>query len=137
MDPVTMVVSALVGGLLAGLSSVAEKAVGELFEAFKVRLRAKVADKPDAAQALAAVESKPESQPRQAVLKEELEHLEIPKDSELLELAQEVLKHADPAGVAAGKYAVLISGGQGITVGDHANVKQVFNAPPPEPRPDK
>ena len=136
MDPITMIVTALVTGLSAGLSDTAEKIIPELFNAFKARLAAKVSGKPDAENALQAVTNKPESEPRQAVLKEELELLEAEKDEKLLELAQAVLQKADPAGAQAGKYNIKVYGGQGITIGDHAQVTNTFNAPPEKPEPE-
>lgn len=132
MEPITLLITALVTGLSAGLTDVAQKAVGEVFNAFNARLQQKIAGHPDAENALQAVESKPESQARQAVLKEELESLEAQKDAQLLGLAQAVLQTADPDGAQAGKYKIAVSGSQGVTIGDHATVTQTFNAPPSE-----
>lgn len=134
MEPITMILTALVTGLSAGLGKTAEKAIGELFNNFISHLKQKVSSKPDAEQALNALESKPNSEGRKAVLKEELELLEVQKDSELIELALAVLKQSDPEGSRAGKYAVNINGGQGITIGDHARVTQTFNTPPGKPQ---
>lgn len=129
MEPTTMLLTALVTGLSAGVTDVAQKALAEAFEAFKKRLHEKVAGKAEAETALHAVESKPESTARQALLKEELEAIEAQKDVELVELARSVLEKADPQGAAAGKYSVTITGGQGITIGDHSTVTQTFGPP--------
>jgi len=133
MEPTIMIITALVSGLSAGSGKAAEKAVAELFNTFISRLHQKAAEKSDAENALKAVESKPDSQVRQAVLKEELEALGAQEDYQLIELAQAVLKQANPTGAQAGKYSVRIFGGQGITIGDHASVTQTFNVSPSEP----
>lgn len=130
MDPVTLIVSAIVAGVTAGATDVAKTAVKDTYDLFMDRLKKKVKGKEDAQEALAGVEKKPESEARQAVLKEELASLEVAKDEELLKLAQAVLERLDESGAKSGKYNVSITGSQGIVIGDHAKVEQRFNAPP-------
>lgn len=130
MDPAALIVSALVAGLTAGLTDTAKTAVKEAYDALKDQLQKRLADHPDAAQALAGVEKKPDSAPRQEVLKEELVNLKIEKDADLLTLAQSLLETLKADGAETGKYHVTISHSQGIAIGDQAQVVQKPTAKP-------
>jgi hypothetical protein len=126
MDPISLVVAALVAGLVAGLTDTAKAAVKDTYDALKARLQKKVESKDDAKEALSSLEKKPDSEPRQAVLKEELAGLEIEKDTELLTLAKTLLEKLDEKGAQAGKYNITIGSATGVVIGDHAKVEQHF-----------
>ncbi len=126
MDPVSLVVAALVAGLTAGLTDTAKVAITDTYNALKARLQKKVETKDEAKEALTSVEKKPASEARQAVLKEELAGLELEKDTELLTLAKTLLEKLDEKGAQAGKYNITIGSAQGVTIGDHAKVEQHF-----------
>lgn len=130
MDPVTLIVSAIVAGVTAGATDVAKTAVKDTYNLFMNRLKKKFTGKEDVQEALAGVEKKPESKARQAVLEEEMAGLDIANDEELLKLAQAVLEKLDEPGAQAGKYNIHISGSQGIVIGDYAKVDQQFGTPP-------
>lgn len=123
MDPVTLVVSALVGGLMAGLTDTAKAAIKDMYDALKSRLVKKTDKNEDIQDALDKVEKQPDSKARQELLKEELGKLELDKDDELLKLAQSLL---DALKESSGKYNVDIQNSQGVVVGDHATVNQNF-----------
>jgi outer membrane protein assembly factor BamB/primosomal replication protein N len=126
MDPVTLVVSALLGGLAAGLTDTAKAATKDMYDALKARLMKKAEANEDAQDAIAKVEKQPESKARQELLKEELGKLPLENDEDLLKLAQSLLDALKEPGDKAGKYNVDIQKSQGIVVGDHSNVTQNF-----------
>jgi hypothetical protein len=126
MDPVTLVVSALIGGLTAGLTDTAKAATKDMYDALKARLVKKAQNNEDAQDAIAKIEKQPDSKARQELLKEELGKLELDKDEELLKLAQSLLDVVKETGGKAGKYEVDVQNSQGIVIGDNANVNQSF-----------
>jgi primosomal replication protein N len=126
MDPVSLIVSALVGGLTAGLTETAKAATKDMYDALKARLIKKAEKNEDAQDAIAKVEKQPESKARQELLKEELGKLSIDDDDELLKLAQSLLDSLKESGDKGGKYKVDVQNSQGIVVGDNANVTQNF-----------
>jgi outer membrane protein assembly factor BamB/primosomal replication protein N len=126
MDPVTLIVSALVGGLTAGLTDTAQTATKDIYDALKSRLMKKTEKNEDAQDAIVKVEKQPDSKARQELLKEELSKLELDQDDELLKLAQSLLNVLKESGENTGKYNVDIQNSQGIVVGDQANVTQNF-----------
>jgi len=132
MDPISLVVAALVVGLTAGITDTAKTAVIDMYQAFKARLMPKVESNEDAKSALVALEKKPNSEGRQLAVKEELTSLEVEKDTELIRLAQTFLEQVDQKGTEAGKYVITIQNAQGTVIGDQNTVRQTFTN-----RPDK
>jgi hypothetical protein len=130
MEPISLIVTAVVAGLAAGAGEVAKAGVKDAYDLFMARLRGKVAGHEDVQDALANVEKKPDSEGRQTTLKEELAAIQADQDGELLNLAQAVLQKLDEKGAQAGKYNITISGGQGFVIGDHAKVEQNFGTKP-------
>jgi len=130
MDPITLVVTALVAGLSAGVTDAAKTAVLDTYQAFKARLTSKTEANADAKDALEKVEKEPQSKARQDFLKEELAKLDIDEDPQLVEMAQTLLKKFEEAGAKTGKYNISISDSEGIVVGDDAQVTQYFGNPP-------
>jgi primosomal replication protein N len=126
MDPVSLIVSALLGGLTAGLTDTAGAVTKDLYEALKARLMKKTEANEDARDALTKVEKQPDSKARQELLKEELEKLPLKDDQELLNLAQSLLDALKESGDKAGKYKVDVQNSQGIVIGDNSNVTQNF-----------
>lgn len=49
------------------------------------------------------------------------------RDAELVAAARRVLELADPAGIDAGKYRVLVRDNKGVQVGDHNTQTNTFN----------
>jgi hypothetical protein len=128
MDPVSLIVTAVVAGLAAGAGEVAKAGIKDAYDLFMARLRSKVTGHEDAQAALSGVEKKPDSAGRQATLKEELEAIGAADDKDLVSLAQDVLRKLDEPGAQAGKYNITISGGQGFVIGDYAKVEQHFGS---------
>ena len=126
MDPVTLIVSALVGGLAAGLTDTAQAATKDIYDALKARLMKKAEKNEDAKDAIVKVEKQPDSKARHELLKEELGKMEFDQDDELLKLAQSLLNALKESGGKGRKYNVDIQDSQGIVVGDNADVTQNF-----------
>jgi hypothetical protein len=59
-------------------------------------------------------------------LRHELEKVGVADDEEIVRSAQQLLELVDPDGAQRGKYNVVIAGGKGIVVGDHARVEMTF-----------
>jgi outer membrane protein assembly factor BamB len=126
MDPVTLVVSAMIAGLTAGLTDTAKTATKDLYDALKARLMKKAETNEDAQDAIAKIEKQPDSKARQELLKEELGKLSFDNDEELLKLAQSLLEMLKETEGKPGKYTIDIQNSQGIVVGDNADVTQNF-----------
>jgi hypothetical protein len=126
MDPVTLIASALVGGLSAGLTDTAKAATKDIYDALKSRLMKKAEKSEDAQDAIAKIEKQPDSKARQELLKEELGKLSFDNDEELLKLAQSLLDVLKKSDDKSGKYNVDIQNSQGIVIGDNSNVAQNF-----------
>lgn len=129
MDTVTLIVSALLAGLTAGLTDTAKAATKDLYDTFKARLLRNAETSADAQDAIKKIEKQPDSKARQDLLKEELAKLPLERDEELIKLAQSLMEALKDSGGTAGKYSVDIQNSQGIVVGDHASVTQNFGTP--------
>jgi hypothetical protein len=98
--------------------------VKDAYASLKALLRRHVAGDRESEERLGALDRQPETD--LGPLAERLRQAGAGRDAELLAAARALLEQADPAGFRAGKYDVRISGGQGIVVGDHANVTMNF-----------
>jgi hypothetical protein len=130
MDPVSLIVAALVAGLTAGVSDTTKTAVADTYQALKARLMPKVENNEDAKNALVALEKKPDSEGRQLSLKEEFTNLNIDQDTELVHMAQAFLERIDEIGAQSGKYVINIQNAHGMVIGDNNSVKQTFTNKP-------
>lgn len=77
----------------------AGKAVGDLYEKLKEKLKRKTKSSEDAAEAVEALEKKPESKARAGVLLEELEPFEVAKDKDIQNAASKLRDALNSAGV--------------------------------------
>ena len=125
MDPISLIVAALVAGAMAGMRDTAGQAVREAYTGLKGLIRRRFAGNGEAEAALDQSERQPGS--GQPQLAQYLRAAGAAGDEELIRAAQALLEQADPAGARAGKYDVRITGGKGIVVGDAANVTMTFN----------
>ena len=106
MDPITLITTALVAGAVAASKDVAKQAVKDAYAGLKALIVRKFGDKSDAEDAMAAVEKKPDSGGRQAMLAEELEAAQAAQDDEVLKQAQAFLDMLEDAkSVDAAYYA--------------------------------
>jgi hypothetical protein len=120
MDPITLIVAALVAGAATGaLDEVKDSAKAGVKAAYaKLRGLAKkrVAGDQGAETALAEIEADPDNW--QAPLKAKLTKLDAGSDTELVTAAKEFMDLFDEAGAKAGKYNVTIKNAKGVQIGD-------------------
>lgn len=125
MDPITLIVTALVAGAASGLKGVAGDAVKDAYRALKGAIRRRSGTGADVEVALTRVESKPEvwTDP----LKDVLAEIGADRDAEIVGAAQTLMSLIDPQQAAAGRYQVQIMGNvQGLAQGDHQHVEMTF-----------
>src|SRR3954449_10688995 len=90
MRMVDPIVTALLGGLAASVGKVASKAVEDTYSALKSLLLRKLGEKSEAAEAIAKLEAKPDSEGRKTTVAEELTAAKVADDRELLDLARQL-----------------------------------------------
>ncbi len=126
MDPLSVILSAVVTGAATALKPTAEQAVKDAYAGLKRLIVNRYGDKADVSSAVEKVEAKPESEGRQLTLKEELTDAGADQDEELVQLAQallEALKSTAEGRAAVSKYQVDVAGGQVGVVGDQTHVE--------------
>jgi len=111
MEPVSMIVMALVAGAVAASKDVATQAVKDGYEGLKTLVVRKFGGKADVAGALAGVEKNPDSKAREAVLKEELETAQAGQDAEVVGQAEALLALLKEHGLAPSYHAEVHGSG--------------------------
>lgn len=86
MDPVSIIVTALVLGAANGLKDVAEAAIQDSYAAIKTVIQSRYSTID-----VEVIEKDPESESRQAVLEEELNKTKAGEDTQLLEKSRELI----------------------------------------------
>lgn len=104
MDPITMIVTALVTGAAAALKPVAEQAIKDGYASLKVLIQRKYQDV-----SIATLEKNPVSKERQKIVEEDLKAADAGKDEEVLRQAQDLLK-------AVEKQAPEVAGAVGVNL---------------------
>ncbi|MDJ0601578.1 MAG: hypothetical protein QNJ37_22375 [Crocosphaera sp.] len=122
MEPISLIMMALVAGATAAAKDTAGKAVKDAYEALKTLIKRKF-DGDSLAQAM--VDAKPEEiQQAEGLLKGKISDADVDKDEEIIKVAQELLKQAKPDESATGKFNVEFKGEvKGAQIGDR-NVQQ-------------
>jgi hypothetical protein len=121
MDPITMIVTALVAGAVAAGKDVAAQAVQDSYAGLKALVVRKFSEKGNVAGALAGVEKKPDSEIWQTALKEELETAGAAQDAEVVAQARALLDLLKEHGLAAGpSYRAEVHGSGAIAQGEGA-----------------
>jgi hypothetical protein len=128
MDPVTLIVTALAAGAALGVKDTASAAVKDAYEGLKALVKRRFAGRRDGELVLARYEQAPQTW--EGPLAAELTAAAAGADGELVAAAQALMGLADAAGSRAGKYHVVVSGGQGVQVGDHNTQDNTFGAAP-------
>jgi hypothetical protein len=126
VDPVSVVVGALIAGASGGVSASASAAVQGAYDALVGRLRALFGRGERAGEVVAGevvddVVGGTQADPAAAEsrLRAELVAAGAEGDADLLAAAQRLWALLDPSAFAAGKYRVDLRGAQGVQVGDH------------------
>jgi hypothetical protein len=120
MEPISLILAALVAGASAGALDALKDDVAEKAKTAYARLRGlvkkRVAGDPTAETALAQYEANPKIW--EAPLADELAKAGAANDAELLAAAKAVMEFVDQAGAKSGKYIVTIKDSKGVQVGD-------------------
>ncbi|MEU7584603.1 hypothetical protein AB0B50_44320 [Streptomyces sp. NPDC041068] len=129
MEPVTLVLTALAAGAVAGLKDTAGAAVKDAYMALKGLVSRRIADQPLGEQLVEQYESAADTwrEPLRAALLS----AGADKDPEVARMAGELLKMTDAEATAASKYTLHVEGNvQGLAQGDHQRVDMTFDRPP-------
>lgn len=123
MEPISLILTALVAGASAAVKDTAGKAVKDSYDGLKALIKKKFEGD---ALAQAMVEAKPEEiKQAEGLLKSKITAVGIDKDEEILKAAEAVMKTDDPEGASTGKYD--FRGAKGVQVGDHNTMNSTFN----------
>ncbi len=107
MDPVTLIVTALVAGAAAGGQDAVTSLVKDVYGGLKALVLRKVSTVEAGATAVEQHAKNP--QVWEGPVKEAITASGADRDEEILAAARRLLEAADPAGAQAGKYAVTIT----------------------------
>ena len=124
MDPLTLIVTALAAGAALGITDTASSAVKDAYTGLKALVRKRLGGRPDAELVLARHEEAPETW--RAPLMAELDQAGAGYDSGLVAAAEALMRLVDEVGAQAGKYAVDVRGAQGVQIGDHNALHNLF-----------
>ncbi|AFR28659.1 hypothetical protein [Arthrobacter sp. Rue61a] len=119
MDPVTLIVAALVAGAASGTTDTVSQAMKDGYAGLKKLLVSRFGDSQKALQTLDDHEDDPETYEKPLV--KQLRESQADQDDQILKAAEAVLQAANEAGFAT-KYQVVVSGGKVGIVGDHGHV---------------
>ncbi len=128
MEPISLILAALLAGAATGAGKSATEAVQDAYRGLRDALKRRLAGKPAAQDAIEQYTGDPDAW--QGNLEVHLRQAGADQDQAVLDAALLVLRRADPAGATAGKYVVNLTGAQGVQVGDHNWQSNVFNTPP-------
>jgi hypothetical protein len=128
MDPISLVMAALVAGVAKGASQSATAAVRDAYAALRSVLQRRLADRPAARDAVEQYTA--DADAWRGNLEVHLKQAGIAQDQDVIGAAAQVLRLTDPAGASAGKYTVNLSAAQGVQIGDHNTQANTF-APGP------
>ena len=129
LEPITMIITALVAGVASAAKDTAGTAVQDAYEGLKALLKAKF--KGNAAAEAALEEHAKDSETWDKPLRKSLRDARADQDADLMAAAQSLLKLVDPEGITRGKYNSQVSGNvQGIVQGDHSQVTMQFGTTP-------
>lgn len=125
MDPMSLILSALVAGAAKTAGNVAQDTYIGLKALIKRKFESQ--GKSGSATILDKYEEKPEK--TKPLLEDELAEASADKDEEIIKLAQKLLEQLHPQEAAEGKFNIQISGGevQGLIQQNTGNVTQNFN----------
>lgn len=129
MDPISLIIAALIAGATTGASAVASDTLKDAYAGLKGMLKKIFRNKGDQQAEKAVDGAGTASTAEQLALKDKLAAQGVGQVNEVIEAARKVLASHDPEGFAQGKYNVVVTGGTGVQVGDHNTIN--FGTTPP------
>ncbi|MGK7893075.1 MAG: hypothetical protein AB4372_05425 [Xenococcus sp. (in: cyanobacteria)] len=122
MEPISLIVAALV----AGAAKAASDAAPDAYKGLKALIKRKFAGEPKAEMILEEHEQDPETY--ELPLKKKLAEAGADKDKEIIKAARELLKQVKPEELAASKFNLKVEGNfQGFAGENLGTVQQTFN----------
>jgi hypothetical protein len=128
VDPVTLVLDALVSGATRGVADSAGDVVGAAYGRLKRLIADRFTGNKPAEVALCEHAADPDTW--QAPLAKALAATGAGADESVLAAARQLMELLDAAGARAGKYDVDLRGGQGVQVGEGNQQVNIYNAAP-------
>jgi hypothetical protein len=126
MEPISLILAALLAGVAKGAGQSAANAVQDAYKGLRDALKRRLVGKPAAEAAVEQYTDDPEAW--RGNLEVHLKQAGADQDQAVLDAASSVMRLADPAGANAGKYNVNLAGAQGVQVGD-ANTQTNYFGP--------
>jgi hypothetical protein len=118
MDPLTVITGALAAGASAAGKDIAAQGIKDAYAGLKRKLIERFGQKAEVQSAIEQVEKKPDSEPRQTVLAEELEVAGAHEDSTLIRDAQALLDLLKDRGLLSdAAYQATLTGSGAIAQG--------------------
>jgi hypothetical protein len=128
MDPVTLIVAALVAGASAGVTDSVKDAVTGSYGRLKSALVARFDQDEAAGRTLERHATNPAGY--EVPVRDLIVESGADRDQTIIDLAHELLATADPEGTQVGRYNVKVTGGNVGAIGDNATVTQTFGTLP-------
>lgn len=127
MEPISLIIAALVAGATAATKDTAGKAVKDAYEGLKTLIKRKFEGDP-LGQGLVDAKSE-EIKQAEGLLKDKISNAGADKDEEIIKVAQGLLKQVNPEESAAGKFKVDFQGEvKAAQVGDHNTQTNTFGS---------
>jgi hypothetical protein len=120
MDEVTLIVSALTAGAVAGAKDAATAAVGDAYESLRDLVRHWLVGKPNSEEVVTALDSGNEPALWQDRLTVALTESDAAQAPDAVAAAQRLMALLDPEGTRAGKYIIDMHDAEGVQVNVHA-----------------
>lgn len=129
MEPVTLVLTALAAGAVAGLKDTAGSAVQDAYAALKARVTRRVADQPLGEQLVEQYEGAADTW--REPLKAALLAAGADRDPEVMRLARDLLKATDAGPAAGTSYTLHVEGNaHGVSQGNQNQIDMTFHQRP-------
>ena len=123
MEPISLILAALMAGAAKGVGETAASAVKEAYSGLREALRKRWTT---ASAELSVDEYLEDPDSGSEVVEAQLARAGAAEDEKVLAAARSVLQLTDPAGAQAGKYTVTVTNSHGVQVGDHNTQSNQF-----------
>jgi hypothetical protein len=129
MDPITLIITALVAGASAAAKDTASQAIKDGYAGLKAIIQRRFATRPETGVMLQQHENDPDTWKKP--LAKSLEETGASQDPRIIETAQHLLGLVHPEEHSQGKFNIQVTGSvQGQQVGDYGTQQNVFGAKP-------